>query len=207
MLNYDFFCNLQNISTNQASFRNESQDLFQHPNKFIIFAIGRFAGVLCQTHGKSARLEMRHLKKQFASSAAKAMLAAAVLLGATCTMNIQTRAATQRSTVQKYKELTFQKTVHDFGTFSEASGPKTCTFTYKNETDIPIFIREVVTGCGCTTTEWSGKPVKPGESGKIKVTYSNDLGSFIMDKSITVYVSSRVKPTILRIKGIVTKAE
>lgn len=114
---------------------------------------------------------------------------------------------TPQTTVQKYKELTFQKTVHDFGTFSEASGPKSCAFTYKNETDIPIFIREVVTSCSCTTTEWTKKPVKPGESGKIKVTFTNDTGAFIMDKTITVYVSSRVSPTILRIKGIVTKAE
>ncbi len=121
-------------------------------------------------------------------------------------MNItaQETASPQR---QKYKELTFPKTVHDFGTFSEASGPKTCTFIYKNETDIPIFIRGVVASCGCTTTEWSGKPLKPGESGEIKVTFANDTGAMIMDKSITVYMSSRVKPTILRLKGIIVKAE
>lgn len=133
------------------------------------------------------------------------MLATAAILPA-YSMNImaQETAAPQR---QKYKELTFPKTVHDFGTFSEASGPKTCTFTYKNETDIPIFIRGVVASCGCTTTEWSGKPLKPGESGEIKVTFANDSGAMIMDKSITVYMSSRVKPTILRLKGIIVKAE
>lgn len=121
-------------------------------------------------------------------------------------MNLHARETAQSAT-QKYKELTFQKTVHDFGTFSETSGPKSCVFTYKNETDIPIFIREVVTSCGCTTTEWTKKPVKPGESGKIKVTFTNENGAFIMDKTITVYISSRVTPTILRVKGIVTKAE
>ena len=129
------------------------------------------------------------------------MLATAAILPA-YSMNImaQETAAPQR---QKYKELTFPKTVHDFG----ASGPKTCTFIYKNETDIPIFIRGVVASCGCTTTEWSGKPLKPGESGEIKVTFANDSGAMIMDKSITVYMSSRVKPTILRLKGIIVKAE
>lgn len=114
---------------------------------------------------------------------------------------------TVASPKSKYKELTFPKTVYDFGTFSEASGPKTCTFKYKNETDIPIFIREVVASCGCTLTQWSGKPLKPGESGEIKVTFSNDTGAMIMDKTITVYMSSRVKPATLRIKGIITKAE
>lgn len=149
---------------------------------------------------------MRSSIKKLASSAAKALFAAAILLGSPSPMNMYAREAPQ-STAQKYKELTFQKTVHDFGTFSETSGPKSCVFTYKNETDIPIFIREVVTSCGCTTTEWTKKPVKPGESGKIKVTFTNDTGAFIMDKTITVYVSSRVRPTTLRIKGIVTKPE
>ena len=149
---------------------------------------------------------MRHTMKKIASSAAKAMFVAAVLISSPYSMNMYGRGTSQTS-APKYKELTFQKTVHDFGTFSEASGPKSCTFAYKNETDIPIFIREVVTSCGCTTTEWTKKPVKPGESGKIKVTFTNDSGAFIMDKTITVYVSSRVSPTILRIKGIVTKAE
>lgn len=148
---------------------------------------------------------MKSTSKRLTSSILRAMLATAAILPA-YSMNImaQETAAPQR---QKYKELTFPKTVHDFGTFSEASGPKTCTFTYKNETDIPIFIRGVVASCGCTTTEWSGKPLKPGESGEIKVTFANDSGAMIMDKSITVYMSSRVKPTILRLKGIIVKAE
>lgn len=149
---------------------------------------------------------MRHTMKMLASSAAKAMFVAAVLITSPYSMSMQGRGTLQH-TAQKYKELTFRKTVHDFGTFSEASGPKSCTFAYKNETDIPIFIRTVNTSCGCTQTEWSGKPLRPGESGEIKVVFSNDLGPMIIDKKITVYVSSRVSPTVLRIKGIVTKAE
>ncbi|MDY3834810.1 MAG: DUF1573 domain-containing protein [Candidatus Cryptobacteroides sp.] len=148
---------------------------------------------------------MKSTSKRLTSSIVRAMLATAAILPA-YSMNItaQETAAPQR---QKYKELTFPKTVHDFGTFSEASGPKTCTFIYKNETDIPIFIHTVATSCGCMTTEWSKKPLKPGETGEIKVTFANDSGAMIMDKSITVYMSSRVKPTILRLKGIIVKAE
>lgn len=135
---------------------------------------------------------------------AKAVLAVTLISSSPWPMNML--AQETASPKPKYKELTFPKTVHDFGTFSEASGPKTCTFKYKNETDIPIFIRDVVVSCGCTSAQWSGKPLKPGESGEIKVTFTNDTGAMIMDKTITVYMSSRVKPATLRIKGIIVKA-
>ncbi len=137
---------------------------------------------------------------------AKAVLAVTLISSSPWPMNMLAQ-ETASSPKPKYKELTFLKTIHDFGTFSDASGPKTCTFKYKNETDIPIFIRDVVVSCGCTSAQWSGKPLKPGESGEIKVTFTNDTGAMIMDKTITVYMSSRVKPATLRIKGIIVKAE
>ncbi len=143
--------------------------------------------------------------KKLSSTAAKVLFAAVLLTSPSQTFISAQEAA--QSSQQNNKELTFTKKIHDFGTFSEASGPKTCTFWYKNETDIPIFIRTIDTSCGCTTTEWSGKPLRPGESGEIKVVFSNDLGAMIFDKKITVYISSKVKPITLRIKGIVTKAE
>lgn len=179
---------------------------FPHHNKLTKFAIviNKAESILkgCLSDNRTT---MGHIMKKLGSDAAKAMFAA-ILLTSPYPAAISARETAQQST-QKYKELTFPKTIHDFGTFSEASGPKTCTFRYKNETDIPIFIHTVSTSCGCTTTEWSGKPLKPGESGLIKVVFSNDLGAVIFDKSIKVYISSKVKPITLRIKGIVTRAE
>ena len=62
---------------------------------------------------------MKSTSKRLTSSIVRAMLATAAILPA-YSMNItaQETAAPQR---QKYKELTFPKTVHDFGTFSEAA--------------------------------------------------------------------------------------
>lgn len=103
------------------------------------------------------------------------------------------------------KDLTYEKTEHDFGKFSINAGPQHCTFKYKNNTDTPIVINHILSSCGCTTPEWSKAPIKPGQSGEIKVTFLNDQGPFAFEKSLTVYVSSSVKPTVLRIRGIVTK--
>lgn len=120
-----------------------------------------------------------------------------MLLSAQC-LNAQTEPNS------KNKNLTYEKTEHDFGEFSINAGEQHCTFKYKNNTDIPIVINHILSSCGCTTPRWSKAPVKPGESGEIQVTFLNDQGPFSFEKSLTVYVSSSVKPTILRIRGKVT---
>lgn len=97
----------------------------------------------------------------------------------------------------------FDKTVHDFGDVLVSDGPLTCTFTVKNISDKPQAIYEVVTSCGCTDVKWTRTPLKPGDSGTISVTYSNDSGPLPFDKTLTVYISGTRKPVILRIRGVV----
>ncbi len=133
------------------------------------------------------------------SATAAAALLAALLLWA--------GALPSRAIDNGRKGLTFDETIYDFGKFSEDSGPKTCTFRYTNRSDVAILIYEVTASCGCTNTVWSKKPVKPGESGEIKVTFDNKSGAFEMDKTVTVYMSSAIRPAILRIKGTVTPAK
>ncbi len=100
--------------------------------------------------------------------------------------------------------LTFDKKVHDFGTFSVDSGAKSCSFAYKNNTNKPIVINNILSSCGCTTPTWNKKPIMPGEGGKIDVVYANDLGPYPFDKSLTVYTSASAKPVMLRITGVPT---
>lgn len=96
----------------------------------------------------------------------------------------------------------FDKTVYDFGDILTSDGEKTCSFTFTNISDKPIVVHRVISSCGCTEPEWSKNPIKPGETGKIDVTYKNDQGPYPFDKSITTYVSDVSKPIILRIRGV-----
>lgn len=98
--------------------------------------------------------------------------------------------------------LSFSKMVHDFGTFSVDSGKKSCTFDFKNNTNKPIVINNILSSCGCTTPKWPKKPIMPGETGVIDVVYDNDLGPYPFDKSLTVYTSASSKPIMLRITGV-----
>ncbi len=96
----------------------------------------------------------------------------------------------------------FDRTVHNFGDIMLNSGPVSCTFTLTNKGDKAVVIYNVTTTCGCTDTEWTREPIRPGGKGEIKVKYSNDEGPYPFDKSITVYLSDEKKPVILKLRGV-----
>ena len=98
--------------------------------------------------------------------------------------------------------LEIDKTVHNFGDIMLGSGPVSCTFILKNTGSKPAVIYNVATTCGCTDVEWTREPIRPGGSGKIAVTYSNDEGPYPFDKSLTVYLSDVKKPVILKLRGV-----
>ena len=51
--------------------------------------------------------------------------------------------------------LVIDKTVHNFGDIMLDSGPVSCTFTVKNESDKPAVIYSVTSSCGCTNVSWT----------------------------------------------------
>lgn len=130
------------------------------------------------------------------------MACAVVVLAATALpTEVVAEASEQSQSVVEVKTLTFENKTHDFGKITEEDGAQSCVFKYKNNTDKPLFIQKVIVSCACTQVEWSGKPVRPKESGEIKVFFSNRIGKGIFDKTISVYVSSCPFNTILRVKG------
>ena len=100
-------------------------------------------------------------------------------------------------------ELVFESMVHDFGDILIDDGPQYCEFGYKNTGDSPVVIHNIISSCGCTQPQWSKAPIRPGESGKIKVTFLNDQGPYPFDKVLTVYNSATSRPVLLRLRGTV----
>lgn len=94
------------------------------------------------------------------------------------------------------------KFVHNFGDILLDSGPVSCTFTLKNTGNKPVVIYSVSTTCGCTNVGWTQEPIRPGKTGTISVSYSNDEGPYPFDKSITMYISELKKPVILKLRGV-----
>jgi hypothetical protein len=102
-------------------------------------------------------------------------------------------------------ELKFEKTTHDFGTFSEEDPVVTYIFKFTNKGDAPLVIHQAVASCGCTVPEYTKEPIKPGAKGEIKVTY-NGAGRFPgqFRKTITIHSNADNDLVRLYIKGDMT---
>ena len=88
---------------------------------------------------------------------------------------------------QKYAEIKFETTVHDFGTFSKSAPKVTYDFRFTNVGNSPLVINQAIASCGCTIPEYTKAPIEPGKSGVVRVTY-NRTGKYPgpFSKSITI---------------------
>ena len=94
--------------------------------------------------------------------------------------------------------ISFEKTSHNFGTFSEANATQKCTFTFTNTGDKPLVINQAVASCGCTVPKHTKTPVAPGEKGTIEVVY-NGQGKFPGHFKKTITVRSNGTPEMVRL--------
>ena len=67
--------------------------------------------------------------------------------------------------------MKFKDRIIDFGKVKKGE-KRTHTYEFTNEGDTDLII-SIISACDCTTTDYSTDPVKPGESGKIEVTFDS----------------------------------
>jgi hypothetical protein len=82
-------------------------------------------------------------------------------------------------------KLKFDYTTHDFGDITEGKVVD-WTVNFKNVGNRELEIKDVKTSCGCTAAIITGKSLKPGESGSLKIEFdsANKLGK--TSKTISV---------------------
>ena len=117
----------------------------------------------------------------------------------TVTMNSATPASTSLA------EMVFETDIHDFGTI-EYAGVGTYEFKFKNTGKEPLIISNAKGSCGCTVPTYpKDKPIKPGESEVIKVTYDTKRpGNFT--KTVTITSNAKTGEKVITIKGVVQAA-
>ena len=82
--------------------------------------------------------------------------------------------------------IKFKETKHEFGNVPEGSYP-TWDFTFVNNGNQDLKLTDVKASCGCTSPQWSRDPIKPGDSGQVKVVFnSNGYAGRQFAKSVTV---------------------
>lgn len=106
--------------------------------------------------------------------------------------------------VQNVPEISFVKTVHNYGTIVRGSNG-TCEFKFTNTGKEPLILSKPRSSCGCTVPTWPKEPILPGNSDVITVTYNtNTIGP--INKTVTVTSNAKTSTVVLSIKGKVVPA-
>jgi hypothetical protein len=84
------------------------------------------------------------------------------------------------------KSILFKRLTHNAGSISESISKVEHTFVFKNGTNNPVLIADVVSSCDCTVAEWPKVKINSGDSGKIKVVFSVMNRPGVFEKGVSV---------------------
>ena len=81
--------------------------------------------------------------------------------------------------------MAFQTDVIDYGNIAHNSDGKR-EFVFTNNGTKPLIITNTQGSCGCTVPEYPRTPIKPGESGEMKVTFSSAGRNGMQSKTVDI---------------------
>jgi len=94
----------------------------------------------------------------------------------------------------------FDSMEFDFGNIKQGDKVEH-TFKVSNAGTADLIISEAKPGCGCTVSDYTKTPIKPGEEGKIKVTFDSKGKSGATSKSVTVTTNTENPKQVLTFKA------
>jgi len=100
----------------------------------------------------------------------------------------------------KGAQLKFDEAAFDFGKI-KVGDKVTHEYKFTNTGTMPVIISDSYATCGCTKPEWPKTPVKPGESGVIKVTFNSEGKSGLQDKQVTIVANTTPATTVVHLVG------
>lgn len=89
---------------------------------------------------------------------------------------------------------------YDFGTITEGENVE-YNFRFKNSGKYPLVVTEVSASCGCTVPEKPEQPIRPGETGFVKVKFNSDKRVGEARKTVTVISNASPAFPELILKG------
>jgi hypothetical protein len=124
------------------------------------------------------------------------LLACGSLLIAACNNNGGSKNAdaavsgTQKTDSSQSAALTFEEKVHNFGDIKEGEKVE-YSFKFTNTGSSPLLIEDAISSCGCTVPEWPKEPIKPGQTGYMKVIFDSRGKSGYTEKEISVKINNK----------------
>ncbi len=98
----------------------------------------------------------------------------------------------------KYPVMTFEKTAHDFGTITMGENVN-YTFKFTNTGEADLLISDAKGTCGCTVPEFPKDPIKPGQSGEMKVSFNSAGKKGKQNKSVNITTNTQAGEEHLQI--------
>jgi hypothetical protein len=111
--------------------------------------------------------------------------------------NVQTVENVDPSTLGQFQ---FPSMEFDFGTIDEGKVIEH-VFSFVNNGQAPLVISNITASCGCTSPEWTKTPVKPGETGFVKVEFNSAGKTGAQAPTVTIQANTNPNVTRLRLKG------
>jgi hypothetical protein len=94
-------------------------------------------------------------------------------------------------------KMHFYYDTKDLGTLKQGDEVN-CEFRFKNTGKANLLITHVSAGCGCTSTQWETKPIKPGEESSIKVVFNSKNKIGRQNKTVSVSSNAQKEDRILK---------
>ena len=98
--------------------------------------------------------------------------------------------------------LRLEESVYDFGRVPRRGGDLVHDFVVENGGTVPLVVTRVFTSCSCLKASYSKRPIPPGGTGVIRITYEpykSEPGTFY--KVIQVYSNSTEGRTVITVQG------
>ena len=122
----------------------------------------------------------------------------------------QTKSTTEETTVTEKTTtvvpsadapvISFEHGMYNFGTITQGDKVN-YAFKFKNTGKTPLIITDAIATCGCTIPEKPKDPVKPGESGVIKVVFNSTGKLGMQDKVVTISSNGNPATTEVHLIG------
>ncbi|MCQ2285530.1 MAG: DUF1573 domain-containing protein [Bacteroidales bacterium] len=94
--------------------------------------------------------------------------------------------------------LTFETTTHDFGKVMQGER-LSYSFKFKNTGKSNLIISNTTASCGCTTSVPPKEPIRPGETGEIKVTFDSKRKKGNVVNSVSVAANTYPVNTVIKV--------
>ncbi len=114
-----------------------------------------------------------------------------------------TPAATEAETTAASTTVQMIDSVHDFVKVAEGEIVE-FSYRFKNTGSNPLIVSNVSASCGCTVPEKPEAPIKPGETGFIKVKFNSEGRAGVAHKTVNVLSNASPAFPELLLKGEVT---